>query len=225
VLKEACRVARTWERVCPDCPPVSVNLSERQLRDPALIAVVEQTLEEAGLVGRRLQLEVAESAAMTDLDGVVATLRRLREIGVRAVLDDFGTGHANLTALGRLPVDALQLDRSFVANLAASPEARAIVRAVIGLAGGLRLAVVAEGVETQEQLDLLRSWGCDAAQGALFALPAPAATITQLILSVSDLSAAIADAASIRWADDGGQAQTENAFISPSHPLMVTVPR
>ncbi|MEA2530030.1 MAG: hypothetical protein QOG89_1674 [Thermomicrobiales bacterium] len=183
VLAEACKVARTWEGAPWGGPPVSVNLSERQLRDPALVADVEGALALSGLDGTRLQLEVAESAAMKDVEGVIATLQRLRAVGVRAVLDDFGTGHANLAALGRLPVDALQLDRSFVADLAVSHEARAIVRAVMGLAGGLRLAVVAEGVETPEQLALLRSWGCDAAQGELFASPASGEAVAALVLA------------------------------------------
>src|SRR5262249_9189179 len=124
-----------------------------------------------------------------------------------------------------LPIDALQLDRSFVANLAASPEARAIVRAVIGLAGGLRLAVVAEGVETREQLDLLRSWGCDAAQGALFAFPAPAAAIAELLAIDQDLTDAPPEAGAIGAVAVGVTESTEGAFVPPPLPLMAAVPR
>jgi EAL domain-containing protein (putative c-di-GMP-specific phosphodiesterase class I) len=128
-------------------------------------------LGESGLPPQRLRLEITESVAMKNADATIQALWRLQRLGVRVVIDDFGTGYSSLSSLQRFPVDTLQLDHSFVANLGRNKEANTIAHAVIGLAHGLGLKVVAEGVERPEQLAHLRDLGCEQAQGNLFSVP------------------------------------------------------
>ena len=192
VLGEACRRAASWRERYPDRfpPSVSVNLSPSGLSRPSLVEEVEAVLKAAGLPGRALALELTEGAVLGDPEEAVAVLGRLRKLGVRVHIDDFGTGHSSLALLHRLPVDALKIDRSFVARLVgdlgvrddtpaglrASPaegEGAEIVRTVATLAHGLGMDVVAEGVETDGQLRLLREMGCDYAQGFRFSRPVP----------------------------------------------------
>ena len=151
---------------------VSINVSTRQLSEPGLADKVTKVLERYGLPPSRLVLEVTESALLDRrVDGT--ELRRLDALGVRIALDDFGTGYSSLTHLRDLPVKVLKLDRSFIGNLGREPGATAIVRAVVGLAHSLGLYTVAEGVESDDQAELLQSFGCDSAQGFLFGRPVP----------------------------------------------------
>ncbi len=134
---------------------------------------VEAALEAAGLPANRLELEITESVAMGDIQEAIATLRHLREMGVRVVLDDFGTGHSSLAYLKSLPLDAIKIDRTFVAAVPGSGADASLVMAILEMARGLSLRVIAEGVETEEQLAFLTANGCRQAQGYLFGPPVP----------------------------------------------------
>ncbi len=179
VLDEACRQAAGWPGD-GQAPAVSVNLSARQLNRADLVDAVDRALSKNGLDPDRLWLEITESVLMDDADTAVAALGRLRSLGVHLCVDDFGTGYSSLAYLRRFPVDALKVDRSFVAGLGANPEDSAIVEAVVSMAHSLRLSVVAEGVETDEQLARLRDLGCELAQGFYFAAPVPPTALVPL---------------------------------------------
>ena len=181
VLRDACARAREWGMARRDregdgaLPTVWVNLSARQLYEPGVVGLVEDALEEAELEPGSMGLEITESVAMDGaglgVGRTVSALRGLRDLGVRLAVDDFGTGYSSLSQLKRLPVDVLKIDRSFVAGLGSDAGDRAIVSAVVNLARDLGLEVVAEGVETEGQLQILRELGCDMAQGYYFARP------------------------------------------------------
>ena len=173
VLAEACRQARAWDALHPGAAPatVAVNLSARQLAHPGIVADVEDALTAAGLPGERLHLEITEGAVMESGRAAVETLCRLKALGVRLSVDDFGVGYSSLSYLHRFPVDVLKVDRSFVAGLGQVGECGDIVRAIVGMAHGLGLDVVAEGVETAEQLAQVRALACDYAQGYFFSRP------------------------------------------------------
>jgi len=179
MLTEACREAVSWGGD-GRAPAVSVNLSARQLSQPDLVDTVDQALRQTGLDADHLWLEITESVLMEDADTAVEALRRLRALGVHLCVDDFGTGYSSLAYLRRFPVDALKVDRSFVAGLGEDPEDSAIVEAVVSMAHSLRLSVVAEGVETEEQLARLRDLGCELAQGFYFAAPLPPSALDPL---------------------------------------------
>ena len=169
VLRSACLFARQL----PDSVRVAVNLSARQIAQPDADRVVAEALAESGLDPRRLELEVTESSVMSDAVEVVERLVRMHQMGVQLTLDDFGTGYSSLSHLKRLRIHRIKIDRSFVLDLTGSADSRAISTAIIGLADGLGLEVVAEGVETREQLAFLREKGCRAFQGHLISTPLP----------------------------------------------------
>jgi EAL domain-containing protein (putative c-di-GMP-specific phosphodiesterase class I) len=175
VLRRACRdLTRILDQGGPGggCDLVmSVNLSARQLSEPALVAMVESVLAEFGLAPWRLCFEITESVLMDDVDAAIALLSDLRALGVRLAIDDFGTGYSSLGYLRRFPVDIVKLDRAFVGGLGGDSAADAIAAAVINLGHALGLSVIAEGVETEEQLTVLRALGCDRAQGYLWSAP------------------------------------------------------
>ncbi len=179
VLEQACQQLRVWNHHVRNGPQgsVEVNLSARQIDDPRLVATVERILARTGLPPGRLTLEITESALMEDSAAALDVLRALKRIGVQLAIDDFGTGYSSLGYLQRFPLDYLKIDRSFVETLGVSTGGEEIVSAVINLAHALELRVVAEGVETEEQLAILRSLRCDFAQGFLFSRPLPAADI------------------------------------------------
>ncbi|MGI8593969.1 MAG: putative bifunctional diguanylate cyclase/phosphodiesterase [Solirubrobacteraceae bacterium] len=178
VLQEACRQARRWIDL-PQAPTmtVAVNLSARQLTRPELPARIVAALRASDLDHSALRLDVSEEALTADLEGGLAALEGLRRSGLRVTLDDFGTGHARLGDLKRLPVDALKLDPSYVAGLGSDAQDGAIAGAVIGLAHALGLQAMAEGVETREQLDALKALGCDLVQGYYFSRPLSASAM------------------------------------------------
>jgi diguanylate cyclase (GGDEF)-like protein len=182
VLETACRQARAWRDARPNGPELfmSVNLSARQFVQADLVDQVGAILEETGLDPRGLEIEITESVLMDQSEAGIRTLRRLRELGVRLVLDDFGTGYSSLSYLKHLPLDTIKIDRSFVAGLSGVTD-RSIVEAVIALARGLRIGVVAEGIETEVQHRILRDLGCDVGQGYLFSRPLPASEAGRLI--------------------------------------------
>ncbi len=180
VLQQACRQLAEWTRRfgLGSVPPISVNLSARQLSERNAVTRIREILEEAGVPGRLLHLEVTESAILEDTSAAAKSLARLRELGIRIALDDFGTGHSSLSLLHNLPVDVLKIDRSFVSRLKRGPET---VRAIVALARSLDLEVVAEGVETRTQRSSLAAMGCGYAQGFLFGPPLDAEEATALI--------------------------------------------
>jgi EAL domain-containing protein (putative c-di-GMP-specific phosphodiesterase class I) len=172
VLREACRQATSWPGAGGrNSAAVNVNLSSVQLRDPGLVREVIGALHESGLDPRQLTLELTESTALDDLDGTIAALDRLRVLGVRFALDDFGTGHSSLGYLHRLPVDEVKIDRSFVASLSTSRVALAVVQAVVTVATAVGVGVVAEGIESPDQLRAVTDLGCHVGQGYLLGRP------------------------------------------------------
>ena len=182
VLEEACGQAERWNRDrSEDAPPlfVSVNLSARQFTKGDLVEDIGMTLARTGLEADALELEITESVLMDQSEAGIRALRDLRGLGVRLVLDDFGTGYSSLSYLKHLPLDTIKIDRSFVAGIEDVAD-RSIVDAVVGLAHGLGIAVVAEGIETQAQAERLRDLGCDYGQGYLFSRPVPAERIAAL---------------------------------------------
>lgn len=173
VLREACRQAMSW----PDDLRVAVNLSAVQFRSSAVIELVEDALAESGLAPERLELEITESALIEDHEGAQATLVALRSRGVRVALDDFGTGYSSLAYLRRFPMDKLKIDGMFVRSLDTDQDAQAVVTAIISLAQALRLDTTAEGIETSEQLVMLRALGCADVQGYLISRPMPSTEV------------------------------------------------
>jgi EAL domain-containing protein (putative c-di-GMP-specific phosphodiesterase class I) len=183
VLGEACRQLREWQARFPTAAPlwVSVNLSSKQLAQPDIAEQIRQVLEETGLPGRSLKLEITESMLMESIDSAAGVLEQLRAMDIQVSIDDFGTGYSSLSYLHRLPLDTLKVDRSFVNGLGVDEERSAIVRTVITLAHNLGLEVVAEGVETREQAQLLRALGCRYGQGYLFSKPVDGEKAEQLV--------------------------------------------
>ncbi|MBF0215285.1 MAG: bifunctional diguanylate cyclase/phosphodiesterase, partial [Magnetococcales bacterium] len=181
VLRMACQQTQKWhEDGFPELK-VAVNLSIRQFRQADLIEEVSTALEESGLPPRCLELEVTETLMMENLDDIVAILTRLKALGLTVAVDDFGVGHSSLTYLKKLPIDVLKIDQSFVRDLTLDSDDAAIVTAILALGRSLRLKVVAEGVETQDQLDFLRREGCDSFQGYLFSRPLDVTAFSQLL--------------------------------------------
>jgi diguanylate cyclase (GGDEF)-like protein/PAS domain S-box-containing protein len=180
VLEEACRQAERWRRFGRETW-LSLNLSAHQLTAPGLVAEVRAALEETSADPGRLHLEITESALLEDTESVDRVVRALKDLGVRLSIDDFGTGYSSLAHLKRLAVDTLKIDRSFVDGLGREAEDTAIVMAVLGMARSLGLSVVAEGVETEEQLEALRDLGCTLAQGFYFARPEPPESVARLL--------------------------------------------
>lgn len=176
VLQAAVAQARVWQAAGIDLP-VAVNLSASNLQDSTLPDTIGALLHEHGLSADRLQVEVTESAVMVDRDGAVAVLTRLRALGVRVAVDDFGTGHSSLAYLKELPIDEVKIDKAFVRHLANDPRDRAIVGAIVGLAHELGLSVVAEGVEDQATWDVLDRASCDIVQGYFVSRPISAVNL------------------------------------------------
>ncbi|MEF0939700.1 sensor domain-containing protein [Rhizobium sp. BR 362] len=186
VLNEACRQAKEWQAM--GLPPVTiaVNVSARQFGDPALAAHVTEALEASGLEPQWLELELTESTLMHDVPRALHVMQALKALGVRLSIDDFGTGYSSLAALKTFPFDRLKMDRSFVEALPRDETTVAIASAVISLARRLRLAVVAEGVETDEQLEFLRQAQCHDAQGFYFSRPVGPGEIATILARAGD---------------------------------------
>ena len=180
VLREACRQAREWQRAGLKPVPVAVNVSAIQLGRPDFASHVAQILRETDLEPAWLQIEVTETAIMNDFEEGGRQVYALAELGVRISIDDFGTGHSSLSYIHRLPIGTLKIDRSFVQQMVDSQESRAIVRAIIAMAKSLELRVVAEGVETEDQLHALARAGCEVAQGYFFARPLDHSSVSAL---------------------------------------------
>ncbi|WP_339030999.1 EAL domain-containing protein [Bradyrhizobium symbiodeficiens] len=169
ILREACREAASW----PKPLQVAVNLSPAQFMHGDVVGLVHSILIETGLAPGRLELEITEGVLIEDFDRGLALLRRLKALGVRISMDDFGSGYSSLSYLQAFPFDKIKIDRAFITNLGRNPQSAAIVRAVIDLGHGLEMSIVAEGVETIEQLVFLAKEGCDGVQGYLLGKPLP----------------------------------------------------
>ncbi|HZV64662.1 MAG TPA: EAL domain-containing protein, partial [Telluria sp.] len=181
VLREVCRQLRAWLDAGLAPLVVAVNLSPRQFREPELVRDVRAALNEFGLAPSALGLEITESTVIDNIDDAVIKLNALKAIGIVLSLDDFGTGHSSLSRLRELPIDHLKIDQSFVRNMTTVPDDAAICRSIIDLAHNLRLTVIAEGVETAGQANLLRQYRCDEIQGYYFSRPMPAAEMTAML--------------------------------------------
>lgn len=177
ILREACREAASW----PKPLQIAVNLSPVQFMHGDVVGLVHAILLETGLAPGRLELEITEGVLIEDFDRGLALLRRLKALGVRISMDDFGSGYSSLSYLQAFPFDKIKVDRTFVINLGRNPQSAAIISAVIDLGHGLEMSIVAEGVETADQLDFLAAEGCDAVQGFLIGKPLPIAQYAALV--------------------------------------------
>jgi EAL domain-containing protein (putative c-di-GMP-specific phosphodiesterase class I) len=183
VMREACRQARAWQ--IAGLPPlrVAVNLSPSQFRQGDIVAMIRDALDKAGLEPRFLEVELTETTVMSDPEESIAILEKLSEMGVLVSVDDFGTGYSSMSYLRRFPIDKLKIDRGFITEVMSRPEDASIVRAIISLAHSLRLKVVAEGVESPEQLEFLKTLGCDQYQGFHFSPALPPSQFEALVRS------------------------------------------
>ena len=189
VLRTACAQAHAWQLAGHGPLRLAVNLSARQFKQKNLLHAVAQALADTGLDAAHLELELTESMVMHDVEQATAIMAKLKALGVQLSIDDFGTGYSSLAYLRHFPIDVLKIDKTFVSDITHSMDDAAIVRAIISLAHSLRLKVIAEGVETEQQLAFLRRHGCDQMQGYLFSRPLAAAAFETLLLEGSMLPA------------------------------------
>jgi diguanylate cyclase (GGDEF)-like protein len=181
VIDEACRQIAAWSRTCDEPLAIAVNIAGSQFASDALEQTVADAIARHGIAPGLLSLEVTESALMDDIERTAATLARLRAMGVRIAIDDFGTGYSSLASLKRFPVDTLKIDIAFIRDVTSSPDAAAVVDAIIAVAHSLKLDVVAEGVETASQLNYLGRRCCDQIQGYYYSRPLPAQQLELLL--------------------------------------------
>ncbi|MGB3989604.1 MAG: EAL domain-containing protein [Acetivibrionales bacterium] len=181
VLRTACSQAVSWHNMGSPEMHVSVNVSVLQLRSPSFVAVVEKILNETGLDGKYLDLEITESAAVRESDNILGVLEELRDLGIEISIDDFGTGYSSLSRLNHMPVNRIKIDRSFINNLFRSEKDQTLVNGMIHLSQTLGIKVVAEGVEHKAQLDFLRRNGCDEIQGFYISRPIRADEVVELL--------------------------------------------
>ncbi|MGD8885387.1 MAG: EAL domain-containing protein [Gammaproteobacteria bacterium] len=186
VLRKACTQIRAWLGDGLPCPRVAINLSAHQFREQNLIKRVRQILKEFDLDVSYLELEITEDTIMSDIDTTTVTLRTLNEMGIQLAVDDFGTGYSSLNYLAKFPIQYLKIDRSFIRDVTRDPNMASIVAAIIALAHSLRLRVVAEGIETQEQYRYLDKLECDLFQGHLFSVPLPPDKFAELLANYSN---------------------------------------
>jgi EAL domain-containing protein (putative c-di-GMP-specific phosphodiesterase class I) len=180
-MEEACRQNKAWQDKGLPRVRVAVNISALQFRQRNLLECVAGALERSGLAPHYLEVEITESVVMQKASEAIVTLEQLARMGVNISIDDFGTGYSSLSYLRRFPLHTLKIDRSFIRDISEDSDDAAIVSAIIAIAHSLGLEVVAEGVETAEQLSFLRSLGCDAAQGYYFSKPLPPEEFAQLL--------------------------------------------
>jgi EAL domain-containing protein (putative c-di-GMP-specific phosphodiesterase class I) len=204
-LQSACAQGKAWNdwRAAHGQPPlrIAVNLSARQFMQPSLASHVAQVLEETGLPPACLELELTESVFMNDVNQAATLLHGLKALGVTLSIDDFGTGYSSLSYLRSFPIDVLKIDRSFVNDIATDADDEAIVVSIIALAHNLKLRVVAEGVESREQLEYLRRHGCDQIQGYYFSRPVAPLQFEQMLRENKHLG--WAELAPLAWMEAG----------------------
>jgi predicted signal transduction protein with EAL and GGDEF domain len=183
LLEEACEQLRDWHERFPSRPGVclSINVTPKQFAQPDLTSQIAEVLRKTDLSASHLDIEITEEVAMSDMEKSGAVLNKLKSLGVCVSIDDFGTGYSCLSRLHRFPVDRLKIDRSFISEMETDPDSHEIVRSIVQLAHNLGLKVVAEGIETQEQMQMLRALSCDLGQGYLFSAPVDAETMERLL--------------------------------------------
>ena len=186
VLNQVCQTLKTWEEKGLPRVPVSVNVSARQFQQPDFHKRVAQILAAHDIDPALIEIELTEGLVMEDSEAAQMELLRLKRIGLRISIDDFGTGYSCLSYLRRFPIDVLKIDRSFVLEIGVSQDGESIIDAIISLARSLRLETVAEGVETNEQLDFLLERGCHIVQGYLFGVPMEQALIEPLLAELNN---------------------------------------
>lgn len=192
VLQTACQQNAAWQRAGLPALSVSVNLSLRQFQQANLVETVNQTLAETGLKPEYLELELTESSIMNDAERTIETLHRLKQLGIKISLDDFGTGYSCLSYLKTLPLDVLKIDRAFVRNVTTDIKDAAIVKTIVALSRNLKLRTIVEGVETEEQFNVLSNLGCNDFQGYLFSKPVRAESFELLLKKQqSEISASL----------------------------------
>jgi EAL domain-containing protein (putative c-di-GMP-specific phosphodiesterase class I) len=189
VIEEACRQTREWQDAGHDNLRVSVNLSLRQFRAASLVGSVRHALEESGLDGKYLELELTESVLADDVDKARYILHKLRALGTGLAIDDFGTGYSSLSYLINFPVTCLKIDRVFIADVAANKAHAALTTAIVAMAASLGLDTVAEGVETSEQLAFITDVGCCEVQGFWYSPPVPAQEFPAVVAAIEQQSA------------------------------------
>ncbi|MEW5729170.1 MAG: EAL domain-containing protein [Pseudomonadota bacterium] len=183
-LAAACRQVRRWRDAGLPAIRVAINLSVRQLRQPGFVDLVEKALDTAGIDADAIEFEITEGMVMKDADNAVAILRRLSDMGIRLAMDDFGTGYSSLSVLKRFPVDSIKIDRTFISEIGVDSDSHEIIRTIISMGHSLRRRIVAEGVESIEQVRLLERLGCDEIQGYVLAPPLPAADVERFLREV-----------------------------------------
>jgi EAL domain-containing protein (putative c-di-GMP-specific phosphodiesterase class I) len=188
VLRAACVEAASW----PEDIRVAVNISPVQFNNGSLVLTVINALAEARLPANRLELELTEAVLIRDDEAALTVLHQLRDLGVRIAMDDFGTGYSSLSYLRRFPFDKIKIDRSFISGITEDDSSQAIVQAVVNMARSRNIATTAEGVETEQQMELLRALDCSEMQGYLFSRPKPAAEIIGLLTSRRGRALAVA---------------------------------
>ena len=181
VIETVCRQIATWQREDIGAVEVAVNVSGHQLIEGDLIADIGLILEQTGVQAHWLEVELTEGSLMDNTQHTIASLQRLRAKGVKIAIDDFGTGYSSLAYLRRFPIDTLKIDIAFIREVTTNPQDAAITRTIIELAHNLKLRVVAEGVETQDQMAFLKEAGCDQIQGYLFSRPLPVESLERLL--------------------------------------------
>ena len=189
LLRDACQQLQRWQSLFPSVVPLfmSINVTAREFEQPDVASHIRESLQQIGIDPRSIDLEITENIAMKDAVRSAVVLSELKKLGVRLSIDDFGTGYSSLSRLQRFPVDTLKIDRSFISGMGTDLESHEIVRIIVILAHSLGLKVVAEGIETQEQMDTLKHLGCELGQGYLFSRPGAAETIEELLLSRQSL--------------------------------------
>jgi len=186
ILEEACTTLNEWRKQSKDAEQLTmaVNISARQFMEPKLVSEVETILKKTGLPPEMLKLEITETVVMNDAVESTGRLNSLKSLGIKLAIDDFGTGYSSMSYLQKFPMDQLKVDLSFVRRMEEAPENIEIVRAIVNMAHSLRLRVVAEGIETERQRDLLYSLQCDYGQGYLYSKPVPKAEAAELLKSL-----------------------------------------
>ncbi len=172
-MERACRDALSWQQEADAPVQVAVNVSSVQFARDSFVEEVVEILERTGLPGNLLQIELTESATLIGIERAAATMQRLKDLGMNVVMDDFGSGYSSLSYLPKFPFDALKIDRSFVSELPASDETRALVQSILTLGHNLGMKIIVEGIENHAQLQLMRQLGGDEAQGFLLGRPTP----------------------------------------------------
>jgi EAL domain-containing protein (putative c-di-GMP-specific phosphodiesterase class I) len=181
VLRTACRQHSDWQQAGYGPLRFGVNLSARQFAEPGLVREIARVLEETGMPPESLDIEITETLVMEDVEGAIRTMCEMKRMGLKLSIDDFGTGYSSLAYLRRFPVDVLKIDRSFVRDIPFSQDGAAMVSAIIELARGLHMRVIAEGVETAAQLDYLKWRGCDEVQGHVYSKAEPGPMVEALL--------------------------------------------